>query len=323
MNWPRGFVAKDIATCEFWPTVGLRGKWPKCLLKPALERTHPGLPRSIAPPHRLLTASMKPTLRINPAFATRLKQHGLDTVEQIMGRDGGKVMRQAPGRITVRLNLAEDTKLYLKRHFPPSPGAAMDGLREWDNMEILRSLEISCPTLVAAGCGIVDGAPCSFLITEEVPDAIPLDDFLSSLCSDRGGSPWNHKRHLIRKLADLARKLHRQGHHHKDFYLCHLFINQHSPLDSPLTLIDLQRLGRAHWFRRRWIVKDLAALNYSARVEFTTHTDRLRFLLAYLGRDRLDPRARRLIRAILRKTERIRRHDLKLQAAVPSLEARV
>jgi hypothetical protein len=100
-----------------------------------------------------------------------------------------------------------------------------------------------------------------------------------------------------------------------------VFVNRHTPLDSPLELIDLQRLGRAHWFRRRWIVKDLAALNYSARDEFTTNTDRLRFLLTYLGVVRLDSWARRLLRAVMRKTDRIRRHDAKLQSAARSRKA--
>ena len=272
--------------------------------------------------YRHQAASMKHELRINPSYAAHLKQHGLDTLERLMAYDHGEVMREAPGRLTVRLALDGVQELYLKRHFPPNSRAASDGLTEWDNIELLRSQGIPCSLAVAAGGGIIDGAPCGFLITAAVPDAIPLDDFLASRCRVTSNSlPCACKRRLIGKLADLARRLHRGGYHHKDLYLCHVFVNQNTPLDSPLVLIDLQRVGRARWFRRRWVIKDLAALNYSARDEFTTNTDRLRFLLAYLGVERLDSRARRLLRAVMRKTERIRRHDMKLQSAVRSRKA--
>ncbi|MBI5264808.1 MAG: hypothetical protein HY852_23680, partial [Bradyrhizobium sp.] len=64
---------------------------------------------------------------------------------------------------------------------------------------------------------------------------------------------------------------------------------------------------------RRWIIKDLAALNYSATPEAITTGDRARFLKAYIG----DPGSLRehlpLIGAIVRKTARISRHDARLK----------
>jgi hypothetical protein len=74
-------------------------------------------------------------------------------------------------------------------------------------------------------------------------------------------------------------------------------------------VIDLGRV-RAHgpWFARRWIVKDLAQLSFSAKD--ARLTERLRFLREYLGR-KLEPGDRRLIRGILKKSERIARHTAK------------
>jgi hypothetical protein len=257
---------------------------------------------------------MNGTLRINPSFAPILTRHGLDTLERIMAFPGSVVMRQAPGRITVRVQLPDGLVFYLKRHTPPGAQAGTAGVKEWDNIEALNALGISCPALVAAGSGARNGAPCSFLITAAIPDAIPLDDYLRQLYDAHGDEAvWQTKREIISRLAELARRLHGHGFHHKDFYLCHVFVNHETPVVGPLALIDLQRLGRARFFRRRWIVKDLAALNYSATPDFTTATDRLRFVMAYLGITRLTPAARRLIRSVNRKTERIRRHDLKLQ----------
>jgi hypothetical protein len=74
-------------------------------------------------------------------------------------------------------------------------------------------------------------------------------------------------------------------------------------------LIDLQRVQYRRWWRDRWVVKDLAQLNYSAPPEAISCTDRLRFLKTYLDVDRLGRRERRLIRRIVAKTARIARHD--------------
>jgi heptose I phosphotransferase len=257
---------------------------------------------------------MNRSFQVNPSFSPILTQHDLDSLEKVMRFAGNVVMREVPGRITVKVALPGGYVFYLKRHTRPNPQAASAGPREWDNIATLSRLGISCPTPVAAGSGVLDGAPCSFLITAAIPDSIPLDDYLRQLYHGHGDfTDWRTKRLLIPKLAELAGTLHRRGIHHKDFYLCHVFVNRKTPLAAPLTLIDLQRLDRIRFFRRRWVVKDLAALNYSATTAFTTATDRLRFLMAYLRISRLTPTARRLIRSINRKTDRIRRHDRKLQ----------
>jgi hypothetical protein len=257
---------------------------------------------------------MDRSFRINPSFAELMARHGLDSFERIMGWVGKEVMRDVPGRLTVKMELPGGQVFYLKRHTRPNSRAVTDGPREWNNIETLSGCGIPCPVLVATGSGTLDRGPCSFLITAAIPGAIPLDDYLQRLYAGHGPFPdWRTKRRLIPKLASLAATLHRHGFHHKDLYLCHVFVNRRTPLAEPLALIDLQRLGRSRFFCRRWIVKDLAALNYSATTDFTTATDRLRFLLAYLGITRLTPAARRLIRSVSRKTERIRRHDHKLR----------
>ena len=71
----------------------------------------------------------------------------------------------------------------------------------------------------------------------------------------------------------------------------------------------LARVFRPRWFRRRWIVKELASLSYSTPPNSATATDRLRFLRVYLGRDRFSAADRRLIRRVARKTGRIATHD--------------
>ncbi|MGH7201974.1 MAG: lipopolysaccharide kinase InaA family protein, partial [Planctomycetaceae bacterium] len=79
--------------------------------------------------------------------------------------------------------------------------------------------------------------------------------------------------------------------------------------DGPaLHVIDLGRARRRRRLSRRWIVKDLAQLNYSAAG--VTRADRLRFVRAYLGRP-IREDDRRLLARIGRKTRAIARHSRK------------
>jgi len=257
--------------------------------------------------------SHKMTIQINPAFSRILARNELDSFEKIMHIELGSKMREVPGRLTVRLDLGEGETFYLKRHTYPNADAKKGGPREWKNILSLSAAGILCPEPVATGSGNMRGKPCSFLITRAVP-GMPLDAYLRSRYA-KPIAPHRlvEKRTLIRELAAFARRFHVTGFHHKDFYLGHMYVPPQDGPDKRFYLIDLQRVDRARFFRRRWIVKDLAAMNYSATTDFATTCDRLRFLLGYLGTPRLTPSSKRLIRAILRKTERIRKHDLNLQ----------
>ena len=109
-------------------------------------------------------------------------------------------------------------------------------------------------------------------------------------------------------------RLHTGGYVHRDLYLSHIFFDPDAPLDDALCLIDLQRMIRPAVNRRRWIVKDLAALNYSASPtrgdaigpsDLVSQADRLRWLKLYLGAVKLDGSARRLAYRVIGKTMRI------------------
>jgi heptose I phosphotransferase len=75
-----------------------------------------------------------------------------------------------------------------------------------------------------------------------------------------------------------------------------------------LRVIDLGRVGFAENLSRRWILKDLAQLDFSARR--LSCADRLRFLRIYLRRP-FCPADRRLVRMIDRKSRRIAAHTAK------------
>jgi hypothetical protein len=150
----------------------------------------------------------------------------------------------------------------------------------------------------------------SCLLTAAIEGCCKLSEWLT----EQGGSLRNGQRQTwhqaITGVAEVARTMHSAGLHHQDFYLTHLMLPLGQNAERPREIHVLD-LGRVRWHKRlssRWIVKDLAQLDYSA--SRATRSDRLRFLATYFGR-RPQNADRRLIRRILRKSQAIARHSLK------------
>ena len=61
------------------------------------------------------------------------------------------------------------------------------------------------------------------------------------------------------------------------------------------------------WLRRRWIIKDLAQLAYSCPPKLISPVERLRFFKRYLNLTRIDAKAKRLARAVLRREASLKR----------------
>ena len=95
------------------------------------------------------------------------------------------------------------------------------------------------------------------------------------------------KRALIARVAEVSRKLHGAGVNHRDFYICHFLVrdrdwSQWKPGDElELVLIDLHRAQRRRAVPRRWLVKDLGGLFFSAMDSGLTRRDLFRFMAAY------------------------------------------
>ncbi len=117
-------------------------------------------------------------------------------------------------------------------------------------------------------------------------------------------------RGLLHATADLVGRFHRAGYVHRDLYLAHVFLVDDEPEGWALALIDLQRVMRRPWRRRRWQTRDLAQLAYSTPQVVAGPRARLRFLKRYLEGRRLNtPAVRRLIGRVERKAAQIAAHD--------------
>ncbi len=114
---------------------------------------------------------------------------------------------------------------------------------------------------------------------------------------------------IIVRLARFVSAFHQSGTCHRDLYLCHVFVEL-DPLGSRpprFALIDLARTLRPRWRHMRWLIKDLAQVDSSARQLGASRADRLRFLQAYLGIHGTPPRLRWYAARIGRKSDWILR----------------
>jgi len=118
------------------------------------------------------------------------------------------------------------------------------------------------------------------------------------------------RRQWICQVGHLIRRFHNAGFCHRALYLAHIFISFRKSGKPVFSMIDLARAFKMGWRKERWIIKDLAALNYSAK-EHISITDRFRFFHTYLAAGKFGKREKRFLRKILRKTRSIARHDAK------------
>lgn len=284
---------------------------------------------------------------ITPEFAPLLTAAGLNSVDAILDYAGGESLAKpglAAWRERIRLSLADRniTKVfYLKRFIDPPPAARRQARRcgngarsvagvEWNWLRRFRAAAIPCAQPVALAEEFVRGRERrSALLMAAVPGRS-----LEAIARDANAVDRQRVARWIAATAALAARMHGLGCVHRDFYLAHLFDaapgssgdggtpvgradRRHSTPEgaetSELFIIDLQRVFRPDCCRTRWVVKDLAALYFSALdlmpAAWVTRSDALRWLKQYLGVRTLDAQARRLAYCVIGRTQRmLRRH---------------
>ncbi|MCD4831508.1 MAG: lipopolysaccharide kinase InaA family protein [Anaerohalosphaeraceae bacterium] len=180
--------------------------------------------------------------------------------------------------------------------------------------EKLRAMGIDTPKTIA--CGQQWGRLFenrSFVITEQVQNAESLEKRLPACLTQNGDKAKIDKKKFIDSLAEFARKFHKTGYRHRDFYLCHIFYSN----NGKFTLIDLNRLFRPILFGWRYKIKDITQLYYSSPGSVFSRTDKLRFYLRYANIDKLKIRDRIFIKNVKAKAQKMAKHDLKHSRNVP------
>lgn len=261
---------------------------------------------------------------IEAAFQSLLAANGLDALDALFEVEGSHTFAKPglPGwreRIRLELDSPNGSRraFYLKRYTAPPVGPQVRRIlsgrfghatawAEWNSMRVLTDCGINAVQPVAFAqemTGIWERR--SALLTAEV-EGESLEKWV---VRNPGRAPCK----LRDALARFVARFHRQGFVHRDLYLSHIFIDESDPDAPAFRLIDLQRVFRPRWRRARWIVKDLAALNYATPRSVATTTDRLRWLQLYLGVSKLRGCDRALVRRIVLKTRRMGRHDRRMR----------
>lgn len=155
---------------------------------------------------------------------------------------------------------------------------------EYEAIRWLEKLGVATMTPVAFGeRGTNPATQESFIITEELTDTVSLEDF----CRDwqKSPPPFKLKTALVDYLANVSRILHRNGMNHRDYYICHFLLDVSTPWENGIraSLIDLHRAQLRSRTPRRWVVKDVAGLYFSAMDSGLTQHDLFRFMKVYSG----------------------------------------
>ncbi len=214
---------------------------------------------------------------------------GSDIAGQAVAKD---IFRNKEGRKTLRFTLA-GRYYFLKLHSGVGWGEVAKNLVQLrlpvvsarNEFEAARALqEIGVDTLSVAAFASEGRDPAtmhSLLVTDDLVGTVSLEDF----CSDWARRPpsFTVRKRLTVKLADTARRMHGAGINHRDFYLCHFHLDPET-LSQPTVrcyLIDLHRAQIRASTPRRWRIKDLAGLYFSAMDCGLSQRDLLRFMRLY------------------------------------------
>jgi hypothetical protein len=270
---------------------------------------------------------MNATFHVDEAFAPALKSMGLDSIDAIFAFEGGRSLSKATlakYRSRIKFDVTNPSKTLFLKRYNNTPILAQ--IKNWvshhqiastmfydlDASQKLAAAGINTPHAVCYGQqpGLIFEKR-SFIITEQIPGE-SLERLLPSYFTNSSDKNLKERRKFITSLAEFARKFHNTGYRHRDFYFAHIFHH-----DGSFYLIDLQRAFKPLLSSRRYRIKDIAQLSYSATKKYFSRTDRLRFYLTYRNKPRLEPQDKPFIRAVLKKMSQMADHDRKHNRIIP------
>ncbi len=222
--------------------------------------------------------------------------------------EAGRVVavKSGPHRIVYRVELPKGV-IYIKHFLVPNLRATLrqwvrrgKGRNEGRRSEQLAALGV--PTIWPIALGEQRKRKFLFenyLVTPEIVDATPLDEFAMQQLP-----PWPEPRrsHVRQKLAAalgiMTARLHDAGFLHEDFHPGNILVRFPSEDEPELVMIDLDALRRRKRINWKVACQNLALLDHFFWLR-SSRTDRYRFLKNYLeNRSGTSPGIRRLARRI-------------------------
>jgi len=267
---------------------------------------------------------------IDPDYKAAFSKLGLTSIDDVFSFKAGRNLAKnnlAKYRSRVQFEInAPAVTVYLKRYDRPPISVQLRnwlaarsrtscGLLNFKSADALAAAGIHTPkTLFYGEQWGTSFEKRSFIITEKIPNAESLErrlpGFFSGLTTVEN---IKLRRDFIAQLAVFVKKFHETGYCHRDLYLSHIF---HSD-SGDFYLIDLARAFKPGVRRRRFLIKDIAQVYYSARSQYFSKTDRLRFYITYVGRQKLTRKDKAFIRKVINRAKRMARHDMRHSRPVP------
>ncbi|HWL94825.1 MAG TPA: lipopolysaccharide kinase InaA family protein [Phycisphaerae bacterium] len=260
------------------------------------------------------------------AYREQLGRAGLESVDAVLNCVGDQLAAWSRSTDTIRVDVADGAStLYVKRYHYPRWRHRLRGMlrgtffksgrakNEFRALGQMRRLGIQAVRPVAYGerrvCWFLKSC---FLITEGVPDAMPLSSFMKAFGEERGSArSVKLRREILSSLARQVRHMHDAGFVHRDLFWRNVLIRALPDERFEFYFLDASVGRRIRLAQRRHesIVGDLAALGAVAP-SFCSKADQLRFLLEYLGADTLTPENRAWLRRVQTRSARLRPTEL-------------
>ena len=280
------------------------------------------------------SSEAKESFFIDREYKTAFSKSGLTSIKEVFSFDAAKNLTKSNlARFRTRLQfeidspqLPSSTTVFMKRYDRPPVFVQVrnwlshhnrrsNALREFEAAKKLTAAGINTPKVVSYGeQWSTMFEERSFIITEKIPDAESLERKLPD-CFNGPATTENLKlrRNFIVQSAAFIKKFHETNYRHRDLYLSHIFYSD----TGEFYLIDLARVFGPIVLRRRFQIKDIAQVYYSAPGKHFSKTDRMRFYMAYTGQSKLTKKDKIFIRKVINKAERMARHDIKHGRVVP------
>lgn len=237
----------------------------------------------------------------------------------------GEVFRALETRKTLRFEM-EGRSYFIKIHYGTTLKEVLKNLfsfrlpvlgadREWNAIHQLTKVGVDTMNGRAFGQkGVNPLRRHSFIITEDLTPTVSLEDYCANWLDEPPA--FRTKQMIIRRVADMVRKMHSSGINHRDCYICHFLL--HLPFtgsenELKISVIDLHRAQLRTSVPTRWRNKDLIGLYYSSLNIGLTERDIFRFMKIYFGlplRDILQ-REKRLIQKAGYRAKRIEKRSEK------------
>jgi tRNA A-37 threonylcarbamoyl transferase component Bud32 len=251
-------------------------------------------------PQQPFNFSTMQTWHVHPDYATGSTEQVFQTLEKTFALQGEQITTGklgATSRVTVGGQIYY-VKLYLQTGKGLRRWIGRSRLRgEWENLQRFEQWKIPSAPLIAYGMeksGLIfrRGA----IVTKGVADTEDLAQLAKKKDPRLKDRQWSSA--VSRQVAEAARRMHRHGFAHGDFKWRNILVTCKNP--PQVFLIDCPD-GR-FWlppFLQYRKNKDIACLDKVAK-QVLTRTQRLRFFLDYMEKDKLDLKSKKQLRRIIR-----------------------